>query len=396
MLKEVRNNLTLNPGGNNSEKVQGNSAFAQLLADQVLLKERVEEAIIFSKPIISAQDKGVIYPYTINIIQGKKGSHKSRLVEGIVTCLLKPEKENYLGLSRDHDDQGEHFVLYIDTERNVKDQFPFALQNIARKSGFKNPNEIPNFDFISLVNTDRNERFNVIEKYIDHAKKAIDQHLIIVLDVMTDCIDNFNDAKNSMKLIDLMNKSINQEEVTYICVIHENPGSEKARGHLGTEAGNKASTQIQISIEKHGDGEELIKIKYLKTRRSRRPEDVFAVFNEETKDLELAGEDLIKKKQQNNQRKAPLEKVMIEMEEILNFKRSRTELIETLMNKFNCSKNTIVERIDHIEKEKLTFNDFNRDSRLVKIKEGKEVFYLLEAIVEKSDDMQKEEDSNDD
>lgn len=396
MSEDNKINLTLNAGGDGSGKVKGGSAFTQLLEDQALLQKKVEEEIIFSEPIITNGEAGIIYPYTINIIQGKKGSHKSRLVEGIVTSLLKVEKESYLGLNRMHDDPNVYAVLYIDTERNIRDQFPYALQNIARKSGFKNPNEISNFDFISLVNIERTKRFDAIEKYIDHVKKKIDQHLIIVLDVMTDCIDSFNDAKSSMKLIDLMNMSINQEEVTYICIIHENPGSEKARGHLGTEAGNKASTQVQISIKNDNGEEELIMIKYLKTRRTRRPDDVYAVFNEETKDLELAGEDLIKKKQQNNQRKAPLKKVMIEMEGVLDFKRSRTELIEILMNKFKCSKNTIVERIDHIEKEKLTFSDFEPVSGLVKTKEGKEVFYELEVIVEESEDMQKEADTNDD
>lgn len=92
-----------------------------------------------------------------------------------------------------------------------------------------------------------------------------------------------------MKLIDLMNEMINEQNVTFICVIHENPnGGNKARGHLGTELGNKASTTIQLSLENV-----LIYVKYLKTRRTQKPPTLHLQYSEAQRELILADDTLI-------------------------------------------------------------------------------------------------------
>ena len=57
----------------------------------------------------------------------------------------------------------------------------------------------------------------------------------MVVDVTTDCIRDFNRSDDSLELIDLMNEAINTYDVTFLYLIHENPGASKARGHLGTE-----------------------------------------------------------------------------------------------------------------------------------------------------------------
>ena len=36
-------------------------------------------------------------------------------------------------------------------------------------------------------------------------------------------------------------------------VLHENPGSDKARGHIGTELMNKAETVIALQVDKYDD-----------------------------------------------------------------------------------------------------------------------------------------------
>ena len=50
--------------------------------------------------------------------------------------------------------------------------------------------------------------------------------------------------------LDLPNSTINTYDITFLCIIHENPYQEKARGHLGTELINKSSTALSINIEK--------------------------------------------------------------------------------------------------------------------------------------------------
>lgn len=177
-------------------------------------------------------------------------------------------------------------VVLIDTERNLNDQLPFALQKIQTNAGYDiSEIQIP-FEFTSLLNEERHLRYQALDEYISYLrKKHIGKHLIVILDVMSDCIENFNDPASSLKLVDMMNKTINEQNVTYICVIHENPGSEKARGHLGSEVVNKASLVLQIGFDKSIQNSEVIKLTFLHCRSIKRPDPIYLVYDNQSSRL---------------------------------------------------------------------------------------------------------------
>jgi hypothetical protein len=129
----------------------------------------------------------------------------------------------------------------------------------------------------------------------------------VVLDVSTDFLGDFNSVNDTMVLSDLMNMMINQHNVTFICVIHENPGSEKARGHFGTEMFNKASTVIQVADVKNDQG--IVgnyKLNYKKNRNTKRLPTLYFKYDEEIRGLvELDAEsvkELLDSQKKMNQR----------------------------------------------------------------------------------------------
>jgi hypothetical protein len=303
----------------------------KILASQQKIRQRSCEEIQFSKPIITYDDVGIIYPNTINIIQGKKGVHKSRLTEIFCAIMLCIESgKEFLGMLRDC--IGETVVLYVDSERNINDQFPHAIQKIKLMSGYKITDNPSNLDFISLIDIPRQERYETLDNYIRELRKLHqDKHLFIVFDVvrehsfnkiptlafdfpkvlftfgkfpqakmgmfkftssLTDCVGNFNDVFESMKMVDMLNYTINLSNVTFLCIIHENPstGSEKGRGHVGTELNNKATQVMQIGFEKDGQGNDtdLIRLKFLHSRNTKRLDPIYLVYDDETKGLILA------------------------------------------------------------------------------------------------------------
>ncbi len=281
----------------------------KVLVTRQKIHDRSIQKIEFSRPIISRGNLGVIYPNTIVVVQGKKGVHKSRLSETLCICLLHINYLiNLIGFTRELIKQV--MLLYVDTERNQNDQLPWAMQQIRKKSGYPIDKNPPQFDCISLVDIARKNRFETLKNYIEYKQKEFPNfQFVIVLDVVTDCIENFNDPKESLKLIDLMNELINQNDVTFICVIHENPGGEKARGHLGTEIINKASQVIQIAFD--GDSKDLIMLKFLHSRNTRQIDSVYLRYDDEVKGLVEADADLIKQAQIGKQEKAPLDKVEV-------------------------------------------------------------------------------------
>lgn len=353
----------------------------RLLASQQQIRINKGNPISFSQPILWQKENPVFFPKTINVIQGKAGVHKSRLAETVCAALLKTPESNRDLLDFKRNILTRYAVCYVDTERNLSDQLPYSLQQIQLKAGYTIEDHPYGFDYISLLEFAREERFEMLNMYLDYIRQKFPMHLFIILDVITDCVFNFNDTKDSMKLIDMMNQTINRFDVTFLCLIHENPGNtDKARGHLGTEILNKASTVIQIGFEKDSENHNtnLIKVNYLKCRSSRKHDPFFVEYSDKEKGLVIADPNTIRESIDSRNQKAALDETIELIAEFLIEPTPKTELIEKLCLELNCKERTIESRLKSIITHKLVIPDANGTARnLCKRQEGKEVIYFL-------------------
>lgn len=375
------------PDKKEHSKVNGSSLesptkkLKRLLASQQHIRESKSKPISFSQPILWQKENPVFFPKTINVIQGKAGVHKSRLAETVCAALLKTPESNRDLLDFKRNILSRYAVCYVDTERNLSDQLPYSLQQIQLKAGYPIEDHPYGFDYISLLEFAREERFEMLNMYLDYIRQKFPMHLFIILDVITDCVFNFNDTKDSMKLIDMMNQTINRYDVTFLCLIHENPGStDKARGHLGTEILNKASTVMQIGFEKDSENHniDLIKINYLKCRSSRKHDPFYVEYSDKEKGLVIADPNTIKESFDSRNQKAALDETIEFIGIILTEPMNRTNLIEKLCIEMNCKERTMDARIKSILTHKLVIPDANGTVRnLCKRQEGKEVMYYL-------------------
>lgn len=326
---------------------------ATVLKSQKAIKKRKSMKISFSEPIITRGQDKIIFPKTINIIQGKAGTHKSRVAETACSALLKTSgcENKHLGFTASN--PGTYSVCYVDTERNLHDQLPYALQRIQTQAGYKIEDHPENFTYISLLEVPRDARFETLEAYLEHMRQSYDNHVFIVLDVTTDCVKDFNRSEDSLKLIDHLNQTINAYDVTFLCLIHENPGSaSKARGHLGTELTNKASTVLQVAFEtdKGGNNLDLIKIKFLKSRNTRRPDPIYAEYCDRKKGLiEARGELITMVENARKQKAQPSDVAEFLEQQIQDWPVTRESIMQLLLKEFSCSEKTIRERLKSIE-----------------------------------------------
>jgi hypothetical protein len=254
-------------------------------------------------------------------------------------------------------------VVYVDTERNLKEQLPFALQSIQKNAGFAISDHPINFKYISLLQINRKERFETITEYLNYIKAKVDTPLFIVLDVSTDCIEDFNKVEKTMELIDLMNMTVNEHNVTFLCVIHENPKSDKARGHFGTELMNKASTHLQLSFEKDAklNDTDLIRVKYMKCRSTAKHSSFHIKYDSEKKGLVLATESDIVTVVNSKKQKAHNEDIIefITMYLADGSTITRVDLLDKLKLELKASIRTIEERIAEIIKAETVFLNEN-------------------------------------
>jgi predicted ATPase len=153
-----------------------------LLIVRAAIRENKSKPVVFSPPIIEHQDRALIYRRTINVIQGQNGSHKSGLVGILVSTLISSLKIDLAGFSSKKDIQT--VVCIADTERNISEQLPFAIQNMQVKAGFHISEHPANLDYISLLDVSRSERFQALQEYIEVCTTEHQgKHLLIVLDV---------------------------------------------------------------------------------------------------------------------------------------------------------------------------------------------------------------------
>lgn len=282
-----------------ADLAQPTPALARLLHGWEGLRAAMTQPVAMTPALFWQDGQEIVWPRTLTLIQGKYGAHKSRVAELFGAAVLCPGGQlegDALGLEFRPVAGTDYRLLYLDTERNTAEHFPFALQRMKTRAGFELADVPANLFATSLLLESRENRFAAVREFLAHHRAEFTGHLIVVLDVLTDCVTDFNDVAASLQLIDLLNAAISEQNATFIAVIHENPGNstgEKARGTLGTEAGNKASTVLQVGfVREGGRATELIQLRYLKRRYGPPEFTVFAVYDEETRGLVRAPEEL--------------------------------------------------------------------------------------------------------
>lgn len=367
-------------------RCETSATLRSLLDTQEQLKAMKSMDIRFSPPILTREDAAVIFPNTINAIQGQTGTHKSRLAEVICSALLmRHDCENPLLNFKRRAFDALHHVLYVDTERNLKEQLPAALQSILTGAGYAKEDNPQAFDYISLLMVDRRERFSALNEYFHHKRRSTDAPLFVVLDVTSDCVEDFNKVDKSMELIDMMNRSVNEHNVTFLCILHENPRSDKMRGHLGTELGNKASTTLQVAFEKDGNNNDtdILKVKFIKCRSTKRHQPFYVKYGQEERGLIIAQPSEVSELINSRKHKAPNEDIIDHLEMYLGDggEMKRTDLLDKLCTDFQAKQRTIEERLKEIiEDESPLHNEKGQACQLHKEKRSKEVFYQLRPI----------------
>lgn len=354
---------------------------AKILETSKLLQKLSSQEIKFLEPIITLNEFPLIFPRSLTVIQGATGSHKSRLTEAIGSLLLAMIQKNEIGFER-AENEPKHVIVMIDTERTLQDQLPYAIQKFKQRAGYAITDDPTLFEYISLLQIPRNERFSAVQEYLAYIKRKHQLPLFVILDVITDCVEDFNRVDCTMVLIDEINLYINDYDTTFLCVIHENPGSDKARGHLGTEISNKATTILKIGLENNGSQEtdDIIKIQTLKVRNGRKPEPIYLRYDEVNSCLANINESELSKIRDND-KKASVGEIVTLLER--NFSLTKTEMTKTelygiISNKFGVGNRTIDQRIREIQslETSLTIEDGCK-RKLYKVQEGRTVYFKL-------------------
>lgn len=338
-----------------------------------MIWEYLEKDIPLPKPLLRYLMEPAIFRNCLTLLQGKTGTHKTRILCNLVTLLLsKDANMEICGFSKD-EVEAIH-VLYIDTERDTRYQILNTMKKMKADIGVSKKEFEKQFSILPLVEVSRTARISVIESKIEDLRGKIPKSdlLVVVIDVFTDLVDDFNDVKETNKICDLLNLMINRYNVTVIGIIHENPGEgDKARGHLGTELGNKASTRFQINEDRVSNV--AFCLKHKKSRITPLYGDTILIFDEEKDNLVPLLEADIEKNRLNEWLKY-MESALIKMHYDTW---TRIQLIEFLMDELGWRSRKVEEKLKYLTSKKIIFETTGGPSILIKQKNKKSVEYKV-------------------
>jgi len=178
-----------------------------------------------------------------SLVKGKAKSKKSFFINmAIAAAVGKGLLQNKLrSLLKDNFNK----VLYFDTEQS-KYHVQKAVKRICTQIGVGIPS---NLNTYGLRKSSPSERLKLVEYAIENTPKLG----FVVIDGIRDLITSINDEAEASNIASNLLKWTEEYNIHIVVVLHENPGSDKARGHIGTELMNKAETVIALQVDKYDE-----------------------------------------------------------------------------------------------------------------------------------------------
>ena len=198
------------------------------------------------QPIISIDGSCICSRGNISAICGEAKSKKTFLASALVASAMAipyNKLNNFKNVAKDMDIN----VLWIDTEQGER-HVRRVIERISEMTGAKMGGAVsePRLMTLSLRELSPTERFSVMIDAI--SRYPFD---LIVIDGIADLQRNTNDLEESDALVGALMSISTKTNTHILCVLHTNPGSDKARGHLGSSLQRKAETVIYV--HRNGD-----------------------------------------------------------------------------------------------------------------------------------------------
>lgn len=210
----------------------------------------------------------------IQVLNGQAGHGKSFSLSAYCVALLKG---NYLNMTTDIENAK---ILLIDTEQqdyNVR-LFQQRVHYLCGWSLFED-----------------NERFQIrlfrdeddISKRYQYAMQCIEDMKpdVVFIDGIADLVESVNEDKPVSAMVRLLMKRASENRCAICSVLHFNPGSDKMRGHLGSELERKSSDVLNTSYD---ENTEVFTIKQLKARNRRIVKNQFRIIDVEVENIDEA------------------------------------------------------------------------------------------------------------
>ena len=228
---------------------------------------RLENKYPLPDALVFRKGRPVMTRGEITVITGVRKTFKTHIYQEVLKSTLIQKKTLF-------DANSGLTVLVLDTEQHpsrLQEQYT-ALLSTAGLPTSATPSQFKMFYLLGFSPQE------MTDTLLETTKEYHPD--IVIIDGIADFVDDINSYGQCAKLVTTLQSLAMENNCSIVPIIHQNPGTRKERGHLGTILGNK--TAGYISLERFGD---IVQVKCLEGCRGE-PFPAFAVrFDSETKGL---------------------------------------------------------------------------------------------------------------
>ena len=177
-------------------------------------------------------------PGNLITIKAKQKAGKTFLVTVFIASYFKGQ---YLAIILG--EAPRKAIAWIDTEQSIN-QLHKIYRRAHRMVGFSIFDENPDLRVYYASELDVPERWELFEMLAKDPEIGI-----LIIDVVTDLIDDINDTVQTKKAVDRLQKIAKENNILLICTIHENKSDKNATGHFGGSLQKKSEAVISLEKE---------------------------------------------------------------------------------------------------------------------------------------------------
>ena len=192
------------------------------------------------KPIISIDGSCVCSVGNISAICGEAKSRKTFLASALVASAMAYDV-TWLNNFKSVDKNSDLVVLWVDTEQGER-HVRKVIQRMSQMTGAAHGG-VPEPRLITLALRELAPKERKHRLYDALFTMHYD---LVVIDGIADLQRNTNDLEESDALVTELMAISTIAQTHILCVLHTNPGSDKARGHLGSSLQRKSESVLFV------------------------------------------------------------------------------------------------------------------------------------------------------
>jgi hypothetical protein len=195
------------------------------------------------KPLVSLNGIPFLTHQNTSMIIALPGIGKSSMCESIGASFINPEADA-LGFSVDPDCEG---IIIIDNERTNIDVWN-SFYRMSRRAQVPRDTKVENVLIAGLRAIPRlDERLKTIEYFLQNHPCSL-----LLIDGLGDLVTDPNDQPQAIDCRIWLRETTSNYHVSILTTIHPNPGSNKPRGHIGSE-GHREAECVLLAKNAQGD-----------------------------------------------------------------------------------------------------------------------------------------------